>query len=85
MVISDIIYGKEVTGRVIDINARYRLRDIRESWKVDYYVFFDNPLCWGEEVYILPRRKEWFVENDLKKWSLEEERNWKINSLLNED
>lgn len=77
VVISDIIYGKEFTGRVVDINARYRLPDIKESWKVDYYVIFFAPP--------LPKQKMWIDELDLKKWSLEEERNWKINSLLNED
>jgi hypothetical protein len=82
VVISDIIYGKEFTGRVVDINARYRLHDIRESWKVDYYVIFFAP---PQEIYNLPKQKMWIDELDLKKWSLEEERNWKINSLLNED
>ena len=61
-------------GKILDINARYVLPDIKESWKVEYYVSFIN-------------RKEselryWFLESELEKYDLQQDRDSKIEQLL---
>lgn len=58
-------------GRIIDINARYVLPDIEESWKVEYCVLFKNV-------------EYWFLESELVKYNLEEERDIKIDQILRE-
>jgi hypothetical protein len=63
-------------GKIIDINARYVLPDIEESWKVEYYVAF-KPDKTGK--YQL---KYWFLESELRKYSLQKERNSIIEQLL---
>ena len=63
-------------GRVIDINARYRVPSIKESWLVEYYVSFKNKN--GDTL------KYWFAESELKKYSLQEERNSTIDMILKE-
>jgi hypothetical protein len=62
-------------GKVLDINARYVLPDIKQSWKVEYYVSFKNSK--GSEL------RYWFLESELRKYSLQEERNSRIDQLLN--
>ena len=62
-------------GKVLDINARYVIPSIESSWKVDYYVVFINSM--NDKV------TEWFSESQLMKYSLQEERNSKIEQLLN--
>ena len=62
-------------GRVLDINARYAVPSIEESWRVEYYVSFKNSK--GSEL------KYWFLESELIKYSLQEERNSRIDQLLN--
>jgi hypothetical protein len=61
-------------GKVLDINARYVIPSIESSWKVDYYVVFINSM--NDKV------TEWFSESQLMKYSLQEERNSKIEKLL---
>lgn len=62
-------------GKVLDINARYVVPSIESSWKVEYYVVFINSM--NDKV------TEWFSESQLMKYSLQEERNSKINQILN--
>ena len=62
-------------GKVLDINARYVIPSIESSWKVEYYVSFINSK--GSEL------KYWFLESELRKYSLQEERNSRIEQLLN--
>ena len=62
-------------GKVLDINARYVIGSIEESWRVEYYVSFKNSK--GNEL------KYWFLESELKKYSLQEERNSVIDMILN--
>jgi hypothetical protein len=62
-------------GKVLDINARYVVPSIESSWKVEYYVSFKNNK--GIEF------KYWFSESELKKYSLQEERNSVIDMILN--
>jgi len=62
-------------GRVLDINARYAVPSIEESWRVEYYVSFKNSK--GSEF------KYWFLESELIKYSLQEERNSRIEQILN--
>lgn len=57
-------------GKIIDINARYVLPDVEESWKVEYCVLFNGV-------------KYWFLESELKKYDLQEERNLTIEKILN--
>ena len=64
-------------GVVLDINARYVVDSIKQSWKVEYYVAF-KPDKTGK--YQL---KYWFLESELRKYSLQEERNSRIDQLLN--
>ena len=64
-------------GKVLDINARYVVDSIEESWRVEYYVAF-KPDKTGK--YQL---KYWFLESELRKYSLQEERNSRIDQLLN--
>ena len=64
-------------GTVLDINARYVVDSIEESWRVEYYVAF-KPDKTGK--YQL---KYWFLESELRKYSLQEERNSRIDQLLN--
>ncbi len=61
-------------GKVLDINARYVIPSIEESWKVEYYVSFKNKN--GSEL------KYWFLESELRKYDLVEERNSRIEQLL---
>lgn len=61
-------------GKVLDINARYAISSIEESWRVEYYVSFKNSK--GSEL------KYWFLESELKKYSLQEERNSVIDMIL---
>ena len=61
-------------GKVLDINARYAVSSIEESWRVEYYVSFKNSK--GNEL------KYWFLESELKKYSLQEERNSVIDMIL---
>ena len=63
-------------GKVLDINARYVVDSIEESWRVEYYVAF-KPDKTGK--YQL---KYWFLESELRKYSLQEERNWKLKQVL---
>ena len=62
-------------GKVLDINARYVLPEIKQSWKVEYYVSFKNSE--GSEL------RYWFLESELRKYSLQEERNSRIDQILN--
>lgn len=62
-------------GKILDINARYAVPSIQESWRVEYYVSFKNSK--GSEL------KYWFLESELKKYSLQEERNLVIDMILN--
>jgi hypothetical protein len=62
-------------GTILDINARYILPDIKQSWKVEYYVSFINSK--GSEL------RYWFLESELRKYSLQEERNSRIEQILN--
>jgi hypothetical protein len=64
-------------GKVLDINARYVVPSIEESWRVEYYVSFINSK--GSEL------KYWFLESELRKYSLQEERNSRIEQILNEN
>ena len=61
-------------GKVLDINARYVLPSIESSWKVEYYVAFKNSK--GSEL------RYWFLESELRKYSLQEERNSRIEQIL---
>ena len=58
-----------------DINARYIVPSIESSWKVEYYVSFKNSK--GSEI------RYWFLESELRKYSLQQERNSRIDQLLN--
>jgi hypothetical protein len=62
-------------GKILDINARYIINSIEESWRVEYYVSFKN-----SKGSVL---KYWFLESELKKYSLQEERNSIIDQILN--
>ena len=62
-------------GKVLDINARYVIPEIQSSWRVEYYVSFKNTN--GDVL------KYWFLESELKKYSLQEERNSIIEQILN--
>jgi len=62
-------------GKVLDINARYVIPSIESSWKVEYYVSFPNSK--GNEL------RYWFLESELRKYSLQEERNSRIDQILN--
>jgi len=62
-------------GKILDINARYVVRSIESSWRVEYYVSFKNSK--GDEL------KYWFLESELIKYSLQEERNSRIEQILN--
>jgi hypothetical protein len=62
-------------GKVLEIDARYVISSIEESWKVEYYVSFKNSK--GSEL------KYWFLESELIKYSLQEERNSRIEQILN--
>ena len=62
-------------GTVLDINARYVVDSIEESWRVEYYVSFINSK--GSEL------RYWFLESELRKYSLQEERNSRIDQILN--
>ena len=62
-------------GTVLDINARYVLPEIKQSWRVEYYVAFKNSK--GDVL------KYWFLESELRKYSLQEERNSRIEQILN--
>ncbi len=62
-------------GKVLDINARYVVSSIESSWRVEYYVSFKNKN--GDTL------KYWFLESELKKYSLQEERNSVIDMILN--
>lgn len=61
-------------GKILDINARYIIPSIESSWKVEYYVSFKNKN--GSEL------KYWFLESELRKYDLVEERNSRIEQLL---
>ncbi len=62
-------------GKILDINARYVVPSIESSWKVEYYISFDNSS--GEDI------RYWILESELKKYDLVEERNLKIEEILN--
>ena len=62
-------------GKVLDVNARYVIPSIEESWTVEYYVVFVNRM--NDKV------TEWFSESQLMKYSLQEERNSRIEQILN--
>lgn len=62
-------------GKVLEIDARYVISSIEESWRVEYYVSFKN-----SKGSVL---KYWFLESELKKYSLQEERNSVIDMILN--
>jgi hypothetical protein len=62
-------------GTILDINARYVIGSIEESWTVEYYVVFINRM--NDKV------TEWFSESQLMKYSLQEERNSRIEQILN--
>jgi hypothetical protein len=62
-------------GKVLDINARYVIPSIESSWKVEYYVSFINSM--NDKV------TEWFSESQLMKYSLREERDSRIEQILN--
>jgi len=63
-------------GKILDINARYIIPSIQSSWKVEYYVCFKNSK--GDDL------KYWFLESELRKYDLQEERNSRIEQLLKE-
>ncbi len=79
VIIDEIIFGEEKVGVIIDINARYVVPSIEQSWKVEYLVIFN--LKTGDDIYIQPIRK-WLSDKELRKWSLDEEREWKLNNIL---
>jgi hypothetical protein len=62
-------------GTILDINARYVINSIEESWTVEYYVVLINSM--NDKV------TEWFSESQLMKYSLQEERNSRIEQILN--
>ena len=62
-------------GKILDINARYVVPSIQSSWRVEYYIAFNNSK--GGEI------RYWFLESELRKYSLQEERNLRIEQLLN--
>jgi len=62
-------------GQVLEINARYVIDSIEESWRVEYYVSFKNSK--GSDI------KHWYLESELRKYSLQEERNSRIDQILN--
>ena len=62
-------------GKVLDVNARYVVPSIESSWQVEYYVVFINRM--NDKV------TEWFSESQLMKYSLQEERNSRIEQILN--
>ena len=62
-------------GTILDINARYVIGSIEESWRVEYHVSFINSM--NDKV------TEWFLESQLMKYSLQEERNSRIEQILN--
>jgi hypothetical protein len=64
-------------GKVLDVNARYVIPSIESSWTVEYYVVFINRM--NDKV------TEWFSESQLMKYSLQEERNSRIEQILNEN
>ena len=66
-------------GKILDINAQYiipSIPGIQSSWKVEYYVCFKNSK--GDDL------KYWFLESELRKYDLQEERNSRIEQLLKE-
>lgn len=64
-------------GKVLDVNARYVVPSIESSWKVEYYVSFINSMN--------DKENKWVSESQLMKYSLQEERNSRINQILNEN
>ena len=62
-------------GQVLEINARYVIDSIEESWRVEYYVSFKNSK--GSDI------KHWYLESELRKYSLQVERNSRIEQILN--
>lgn len=75
-------------GTVLDINARYIVPSIESSWKVEYYVSFKNRGTSIKQALPLFQSKGselryWFLESELRKYSLQQERNSRIEQLLN--
>jgi hypothetical protein len=74
------IYSKDpkfwYKGLILDINSRYVVPSVESSWKVEYYVSFENKK--GKEL------RYWFLESELRKYDLQEERNSIIEQLLKE-
>jgi hypothetical protein len=64
-------------GKVLDVNARYVVPSIESSWKVEYYVSFINSMN--------DKENKWVSESQLMKYSLQEERNLRIEQILNEN
>ena len=62
-------------GKVLDVNGRYVVPSIESSWKVEYYVSFKNNM---NDIVT-----EWFSESQLMKYSLQQERNSRIEQILN--
>ena len=57
------------------MNEMNLITKIEESWRVEYYVAFKNNK--GSEL------RYWFLESELRKYSLQEERNSRIEQILN--
>lgn len=65
-------------GKVLDIRSGYSgntwMSNLESTWKVEYYVCFKNNK--GDDL------KYWFLESELRKYDLQEERNSRIEQLL---
>jgi hypothetical protein len=81
------IYSKDpklwYIGKVLDINARYVVPSIESSWKVEYYVSFENVFNDYRSFKKGNELRYWFLESELRKYDLQEERNSRIDQLLN--
>ena len=66
---------------ILDINARYIVPGISTSWKVEYRLQFKRS---DDGRVILTGKRIWYDESRIKEYSLQEERDNKIDQLLNE-
>lgn len=64
-------------GKIVDINTRFIVPGVYSSWKEEYYVSFKNDK--GENF------KYWFLDSELRKWTISEERNNKIEQILKDN
>lgn len=71
----DIKIDFDHIGFIIDINERYVIPSIESSYKLEYRVRFKD-----KNVYI----NNWVEHKDVMLYTLEDEREEKLNQLLNE-